>query len=145
MEAKLISDGELRRKQANVVETFANIPWKNVPEFQAVVERLMALKRCNWLSEMDFHTKKVELLRKVDQVEDYVSKVELYISLPKIGIISESEYEQRKQKFIEEIFGEYSTMDEFQVKAKKLMDLQKTGMLSEDEYNSYKMKLMSEL
>ena len=77
--------------------------------------------------------------------KDYITKVELYISLPKIGIISESEYEQRKQKFIDEIFGSYETMEEFQIKAKKLMDLQKTGMLTEEEYDNYKMKLMSEL
>ena len=146
VEAKLISEVEFKKKQTDVIDSFTNCPWSNVPEFSVVVERLMALKDCNWLTELDFHAKKVELLRKVANVEDYVTKIQLYIALPKIGLISEPDYEVKKQEFVDEIFapGDGST-EEFQNKVKKLMDLEKTGMLSTDEFTNYKMKLMSEL
>ena len=145
VEAGLISENELKKKQIFVIEEFVNAPWASVSEFKAVVERLMALKTCNWLSEMDFHTRKVELLRKVSAVEDYVTKVQLYIALPSIGLISEGDYLVKKQEFVDEIFAPYESMDEFQNNVKKLMDLEKTGMLSSDEFANYKMKLMSEL
>ena len=106
----------------------------------------MALKECEWLSELDFHSKKVELLRKVAAVDDYVTKVQLYMALPQLGLITQGDYEVKKQEFVDEIFaaGDGST-EEFQNKVKKLMDLEKTGMLTNDEFTSYKMKLMSEL
>lgn len=143
--AKLISETEFKKKQSTVIEEFVNAPWASVSEFKVVVERLMALKTCDWLSELDFHSKKVELLRKVSAVEDYITKVQLYIALPGIGLISEGDYQVKKQEFIDEIFSSYSSMEEFQGKVKKLMDLEKTGMLTNDEFTSYKMKLMSEL
>lgn len=144
--AKLISESEFKKKQNDVIDSFTNAPWSDVPEFSVVVERLMALKNCEWLSELDFHAKKVELLRKVANVQDYVTKVQLYIALPQIGLITSADYEVRKQEFVDEIFatGDGST-EEFQSKVKKLMDLEKTGMLSSDEFTNYKIKLMSEL
>ena len=144
--ARLISEGEFKKKQNDVIDSFTNAPWTNVPEFSIVVERLMALKNCEWLSELDFHAKKVELLRKVANVQDYVTKVQLYIALPQIGLITTQDYEVRKQEFVDDIFaaGDGST-EEFQSKVKKLMDLEKTGMLSTDEFTNYKLKLMSEL
>lgn len=145
VEAGLISENEFKSKQQHVIEDFVNAPWSNVPEFKVVVERLMALKTGNWLSELDFHAKKVELLRKVSAVEDYVTKVQLYIALPGIGLISEGDYQVKKEEFIADIFSPYSTMEDFQGKVKKLMDLEKTGMLTTDEYTNYKMKLMDAL
>ena len=144
--AKLISEGEFKKKQNDVIDSFTNAAWNDVPSFTVVVERLMALKDCEWLSELDFHSKKVELLRKVAAVEDYVTKVQLYLALPQIGLITQGDFEVKKQEFVDEIFapGNGST-EEFQTKVKKLMDLEKTGMLSTDEFTSYKMKLMSEL
>ena len=145
VKARLITDGEFKKKQSVVIDEFVNAPWASVAEFKVVVERLMALKSCDWLSELDFHAKKVELLRKVGAVEDYITKVQLYIALPGIGLISEGDYQAKKQEFIDDIFAPYADMDEFQGKVKKLMDLEKTGMLTNDEFTSYKMKLMSEL
>ena len=145
VKAGLISETEFKKKQTFVIEEFVNAPWASVAEFKVVVERLMALKSCDWLSELDFHAKKVELLRKVGAVEDYITKVQLYIALPGIGLISEGDYQAKKQEFIDDIFAPYADMDEFQGKVKKLMDLEKTGMLTNDEFTSYKMKLMSEL
>ena len=106
------------------IDAFTNAPWNDVPSFTVVVERLMALKDCEWLSELDFHSKKVELLRKVANVEDYVTKVQLYLALPQIGLISQGDFEVKKQEFVDEIFapGNGST-EEFQTKVKKLMDL----------------------
>jgi len=145
VQAKLISENEFKKKQAFVIEEFVGAPWSTVDEFKAVVERLMTLKNCEWLSELDFHARKVELLKKVAAVEDYVVKVQLYIALPGIGLISEGDYQLKKQEFIDEIFSPYTSMDDFQLKVKKLMDLEKTGMVSSDEFTNYKMKLMSEL
>ncbi len=146
VQAKLISESEFKKKQNDVIDSFTNAPWNDVPGFTIVVERLMALKDCEWLSELDFHSKKVELLRKVAGVEDYVTKVQLYLALPRIGLITQGDFEVKKQEFVDEIFapGNGST-EEFQTKVKKLMDLEKTGMLTTDEFTSYKMKLMSEL
>lgn len=146
VQAKLISEGEFKKKQNDVIDTFTNYPWNDVPSFTVVVERLMALKDCEWLSELDFHSKKVELLRKVANVEDYVTKVQLYLALPQIGLITQGDFEVKKQEFVDEIFapGNGST-EEFQTKVRRLMDLEKTGMLSTDEFTNYKLKLMSEL
>ena len=145
VDAGLISDSEFKRKQQSVIEEFVTYPWADVPKFKFVVERLMALKDCNWLNDSDFHAKKVELLRKVSNVEDYTTKVELYIALPGIGLISSEDYEVKKQEFVDDIFANHDSMEVFQANVQKLMILEKTGMLSTDEYTGYKMKLMAEL
>ena len=105
----------------------------------------VALKECNWLSDSDFHAKKVDLLRKVSAIDDYVTKVEIYIASPKMGLISEEDYNLKKEEFIADIFKPHESTEEFQVSVKKLMDLEKVGMLTSDEFTNYKMKLMSEL
>ena len=145
VEARIISDSELKRKQANVSDTFANLPWNTIIDFESVVERLVALKECEWMSEADFNGRKKVLVTKVDKIEDYTTKLEFYMQLPRIGLLTEAEFNQVKQRFVEEIFSSYETMEEFQAKAKRLMDMNKVGIISEDEYNNYKIRLMSEV
>lgn len=146
VDAKVITENDFRAKQQQVINDFVNnAPWSNVDEFKVVVERLIALKECNWLSDSDFHAKKVDLLRKVSAIDDYVTKVEIYIASPKMGLISEEDYNLKKEEFIADIFKPHESTEEFQVSVKKLMDLEKVGMLTSDEFTNYKMKLMSEL
>ena len=114
-------------------------------DVQEMGENLIALKNGGWLSEADFETKKKALLTKVDNIPNYITRISVYVALPKMGLETMQEYEAQKKKCIDDIFAPYSGMDEFKKRVTNLMDLQKAGMLTEQEFNTHKGKLMGSL
>ena len=65
--------------------------------------------------------------------------------LPKLGLITEADYENWKQRSLAEILAPCTDMSEFKSKANNLMELQNAGVITEKEFMDYKMKLMSDL
>ena len=118
----------------------------NGPEdVKAIGEDLVALKDGEWLSTAEFETKKKTLLAKVDEIPDFITRISVYVALPKMGLETAAEYEAQKKKCIDDIFAPYSGMDEFKKRVTSLMDLQKAGMLTQQEFDAHKTKLMSSL
>lgn len=141
----IISEAELHKKQAPVIEACLQKTLSSPADVNQVGENLVALKDGKWLTEHEFAEKKKELLAKIDAIPEYVTRVTIYVALPKMGFETEQEYEAQKKKCIDDIFAPYNGMDEFKQRVTNLLDLQKAGMLTEDEFVSHKAKLMSSL
>lgn len=141
----IISEAELRKKQNPVIEACMAKNITGPEDVKAIGEDLMALKDGQWLTEAEFESKKKGLLSKVDGIADFVTRISVYVALPKMGLETQQEYEAQKKKCIDDIFAPYSGMDEFKKRVTSLMDLQKAGMLTQQEFDSHKTKLMSSL
>ena len=142
---RIISDAELHKKQAPVIDACMNRSISGPDDVKAIGEDLMALKEGSWLTEAEFESKKKSLLGKVDSIADFVTRISVYVALPKMGLETPQEYELQKKKCIDDIFAPYSGMDEFKKRVTSLMDLQKAGMLTQQEFDAHKTKLMSNL
>ncbi len=145
VQERYITPEELQEKQMPLLESCAKMPVNTSAEVKAVSDRLIALKEGGWMSEFDYVAQKGDVMRRIDMISDYTTRIGIYVALPKIGFATEAEYEATKQKCIDEIFSPYSGMDEFKRRVNDLLILQKAGMLSEADFISYKTKLMSEL
>ena len=141
----IISEADLRKKQGPVIDAVMMKSIAGPADVQAIGENLIALKNGGWLTNAEFDSKKKELLTKVDNIPDFVTRISVYVALPKMGLETMQEYEAQKKKCIDDIFAPYSGMDEFKKRVTNLMDLQKAGMLTEAEFNTHKGKLMGAL
>ena len=142
---RIISEADLRKKQDPVIEA---VMMKNITgpaDVQYMAENLIALKEGGWLTDAEFNEKKKGVLSKVDAIPDFITRISVYVALPKMGLETMQEYEAQKKKCIDDIFAPYSGMDEFKKRVTNLMDLQKAGMLTEAEFNTHKGKLMGAL
>ena len=142
---RIISDADLRKKQGPVIEACMMKDIHGPSDVQEIGENLIALKNGKWLTEAEFDSKKKGLLSKVDGIPDFITRISVYVALPKMGLETEAEYQAQKKKCIDAIFAPYSGMDEFKKRVTNLMDLQKAGMLTEQEFNAHKAKLMGAL
>ncbi|MBQ2803831.1 MAG: hypothetical protein IJF07_08035 [Lachnospiraceae bacterium] len=142
---RLITASELKEKQKNLVASYLNMNWTTSDELMIVIKKLMALKQGEWLTEMDYFAKREDLLRRVNAIEDYVTKIQTYMMLANTGFVDDAEYQKQKQRCIDDIFKPCASMDEFKGKVNNLLELQKAGMITEQEFVSFKTKLMSEL
>lgn len=144
-EERYISQADLRNKQKELVSTCLDTEWDTMEELAAYIDRMIALRDGEWLSMTEFHAKKTELLRKVDSIPTYSAMLQARILLPKVGLITDADYENWKQKIIADIFAPCSDMSQFKGKANNLMELQQAGVITEKEFTEYKMKLMNAL
>lgn len=141
----IISEADLRKKQNPVIEACMQKAINGPDDVAAIGEDLVALKDGGWLTEADFESKKKALLGKVDSIPDFITRISVYVALPKMGLETQQEYEAQKKKCIDDIFAPYNGMDEFKRRVTSLMDLQKAGMLTQQEFDAHKTKLMSSL
>ena len=141
----VISEADLRKKQAPVIDACMMKDINGPADVQEIGENLIALKNGGWLTDADFDSKKKGLLSKIDDIPDFITRISVYVALPKMGLETEAEYQAQKKKCIDDIFAPYSGMDEFKKRVTNLMDLQKAGMLTEQEFNTHKAKLMGAL
>ena len=142
---RIISEADLRKKQTPVIDGCMQKAINGPEDVKAIGEDLVALKDGEWLTEAEFNAKKKDLLSKVDAIPDFVTKIAVYVALPKMGLETQQEYEAQKKKCIDDIFAPYTGMDEFKRRVTSLMDLQKAGMLTQQEFDAHKTKLMSSL
>lgn len=144
-EEQYISSTDLKAKQKDMIARCINMSWTNMEELEDVVGKMTALKQGEWLSDIEYYGKKEELLRQIDEIEDYPKRLQARMMLPRIGFISEKDYAAWRQRCIDEVFSPCADMMEFKGKANNLMELQKAGVITETEFVEFKSKLMSEL
>lgn len=140
-----ISPSELKTKQKELIEECLDAEWKTTDELEAYISRMVALRDGEWLSKAEFLSRKTDLLKQIDTMPDYPAMLQARILLPKVGLISDADYENWKQRCISDIFAPSSDMSAFKGKANNLMELQQAGVITEKEFTDYKIKLMSEL
>lgn len=141
----LISQSELKEKQKTLVSNYLGGEWKTTEELQNVVSRMMALRESEWLSDMDFTTRKEDILKRVTSNPNHVERIQTYMMLSKTGLVSEADCAKQKQDCIDEIFKPCASMDEFKTRVNSLLEFQKGGIITEEEFVAFKGKLMSEL
>ncbi|MGN0425478.1 MAG: hypothetical protein ACI4FY_09195 [Acetatifactor sp.] len=138
--------GELRLKQKELCDKCLSIDWEgNLDQLTILIQRMLTLRDCEWLSQTEFYTRKTDLIRKIDSITDYSKKLQARMILPKLGLITEADYENWKQRSLAEILAPCADMSEFKSKANNLMELQNAGVITEKEFTDYKMKLMNDL
>lgn len=142
---RVITIEELQEKQIPWLQAVTEMPLNTPDDVQRLSDRLLALKEGGWISEEDFALQKGDMVRRIDEIKDYTNRINMYVAMPKMGLATEEEYEETKDKCIAEIFAPYSGMSEFKERVNNLLILQKAGMLSEEDFVSYKTKLMADL
>ncbi len=142
---KYMDTAALKAKQDALISKYLDSNWTTPEELKIVINNMMALREGECLDVKEFQARRQQLLAGVDSVENYATKVAMYRMLPDVGLISNSEYEEIKQKCIDKIFVKTNSVMDFKERANNLVELQKIGMLSEEEFAGYKNKLMSEL
>lgn len=142
VKAGTVSDSEYKEKQQKLVAQVMTMPASDEASFKSKCDRVMKMKEKGWLPELDFHGKKVEILKEVSSIEDYILRTKLYMVAKTSGLISSDDYEAKKAELIKEVFAPYSNMDEFQAKIQMLMRLNEAGIITTEEFNGYKGKLM---
>lgn len=145
VKAGTITESEYKEKQQKMIAEVMTMSGSDEASFRKKAERVIKLKEKSWLSELDFHGKKVEILKEVNGIEDYILRTKLYIVAKSCGLITIDDYEAKKSELIKEVFSPYSSMEEFQDKVNMLMRLNQADIINEDEYNAYKNKLMNDL
>ncbi len=139
------SDAEFKDKQQKYVGEVMSIPSSDEKHYKDKVDRVIQLKNRLWLNEMDFHGKKVEILKEVSGIQDFILRTKLYMASRDCGLIEPDEYQQKEDALIADIFAPYSSMEEFQEKVGMLMKLNEAGIISSEKFENLKSKLMSDL
>ncbi len=145
LQENYIDATDLKQKQDDLAAMYLDVEWKTVDELRAIIDKMIAMKEGECLTEEQFQKRREKLLKDIDAVEDYTTRISVYQMLPQVGLISNSEYNGLKQKCIDDIFVRSNSVAEFKVRANNLVELQKIGMLTSEEFANYKTKLMSEL
>jgi hypothetical protein len=140
-----VADAEYKDKQKTLISEVMTLPAADEDSFKFKSVRVLKLKEKEWISEMDFHGKKVEMLKEVGAIGDDILRTRLYLAARDTGLISSEDYEAKKNELIKDIFAPSKDEDEFTKKIKMLMDLNKNGIINDEEYNGYKTKIMNEL
>lgn len=140
-----IAQSELKNKKKELLAQYVEVKWTTPEKLKAVIYMLIVLKDGQCLTKEEFQSRREALLKEVDDVQDYSTRIAMYKILPETGIIGIPEYESLKQKCINRIFVDSNSVEEFKVRANNLMELQKAGIISMKEFEKYKSKLMSEL
>lgn len=141
----VISSIDLKNKQRELIENYLDTNWSNLDELKTVATKMVAMREGEFLSDMDYFSKREGILRQVDEISDYAERIEAHIALGETKLVTEEEFGLFKQRCIDEIFANSGSMAEFKSKANNLLILQKVGLITSEEFDSYKMKLMSDL
>ena len=142
---KYMDTAALKNKQDALISKYLDSDWSTPEELKLVINNMMALREGECLDVKEFQARRQQLLAKIDNVENYATRVDMYRMLPDVGLITGSEYEDIKQKCIDKIFVKTNSVMDFKERANNLVELHKIGMLTDEEFAGYKNKLMSEL
>ncbi len=134
---------EFAQKKREFVADMTTLDYTSEVKLRSQIERLMTLKRCGWLDADEYQEKKKEVLQTIDDNHDVVARMQLFALLADTTFITQADYENFKQKVIDNIFSHYSDISELQKKAQTLMNLKDAGIISDTEFGDYKKKLLS--
>ncbi|MCR5390227.1 MAG: hypothetical protein K6E77_05705 [Lachnospiraceae bacterium] len=136
------SPEEYKTKQDSFIGQVMALPAGDEPSLKAKIERVVMLKDKTWLSEMDYHGKKLEILKAIIEMPDVVQRMKLLMVARDCKLSTDEEFETKKQEVIRDIFAPYSSMDEFKAKADLLKSISEANIISQEEYDNYKEKLL---
>ncbi len=130
-------------KKQEFVADMTVLDFSSEAKLRNQIERLMTLRRCNWIDASEYQDKKRDVLQTIEANNNVVEKMQLFSLLTEIGFINLNDYENFKQRVIESIFQQYSDISELQKKAQTLMSLKDADIITEAEFNDYKKKLLA--
>ena len=135
----------LEKMQNELISDYLDSDWQTPSELEDYVGKMTLLKEGLCINEQQFAERREKMLTCVDVVPEYKTRVAMYKLLHQVSFVDDEEYAKMKQKCIDEIFYQSTSVEEFKVRANNLVELNKVGMLSDEEYTSYKMQMMNEL
>ena len=145
VKAGVVADKEFKDKQDSLRNDVMTMPAGDESSFRAKVERIMKMKEKSWINDMKFTELRMNILKDVSSMSDYILRTKLFNVARMCSLISEEDYAAKKSELIKEVFAPYSNMEEFQGKVNMLMKLHEADIISSQEYDGYKNKLMSDL
>lgn len=134
---------EFARKKQEFIADMTVLDFSSDVKLKGQLERIMALKRFDWLSDVEYESKKNEVLRTIEDKSDVVEQMKLYGLLADVSFISKEDYGSYKGKVIDGIFQHYSDISELQAKAQSLMSLKNAGVITEAEFTDFKKRLLN--
>lgn len=139
----IFTDDEFAQRKKEFVADMTAFDYTSESKLKGQIERMMSLKRCDWMSAGEYQSKKDEVLKTIESNKDIVVRMQLFGMLTDIAFISENDYADFKLKVINEIFDQYSDVSELQKKAQSLMSLKTAGIITDSEFNEYKKRLLA--
>lgn len=134
---------EFAQKKQDFIADMSVFDYASETKFRGQIERLMTLKRCDWLDENGYQSKKDEILQTIGSDSDVVNKMKLYGLLVDVDFITSADYDSYKQGVLDEIFSQYSDISELQKRAQTLMSLKEAAVITDAEFSDFKKKLLA--
>lgn len=134
---------EFENKKQEFIADMTALDYTSETKFRGQIERLMTLRRCEWLNDNEYQDKKKEVLQTVENNSDAIAKMQLFGLLADVSFITSADYDKFKQSVIDEVFSGYSDISELQKRAQTLMGLKEAGIITDEEFDGFKKKLLA--
>lgn len=139
----LFTPEEFASKKQELVAEMTALDYTSEAKLKSQISCIVTLKRCDWIDDIEYQTKKSEIVSSVEANEDIVERLQMLRMLTNIEFLTEDEYKGFEKKVVDDIFQPYSDISELQKKAQNLMKLKDAAIISEEDFNNYKKKLLS--
>jgi hypothetical protein len=139
----LFTPEEFAAKKQELVEEMTALDYSSEAKMKSQIACIVTLRKCGWISESEYQTKKTEIVHSLEGNDDIVERLQSFRVLTNINFLTEDEYKGFEKNVIDDIFQQYSDISELQKKAQNLMRLKDAAIISEEDFNSYKKKLLS--
>ncbi|MCH5257580.1 MAG: hypothetical protein J1D87_09820 [Lachnospiraceae bacterium] len=134
---------EFAKKKQEFIADMTDIDYSSDVKLTVQIERLMALKHCEWMDESEYQAKKSEILNTIEGNKDAVQKMQLFKALAEVTYITKGDYDNFKKGVIDDIFSNYSDIAELKTRAQTLMNLKEAAIVTEGEFDELKKKLLA--
>ena len=134
---------EFAKKKQEFIADMTEMDYSSEAKLSVQIERLMALRHCEWMDESDYQSHKNEVLKTIEGNSDAVQKMLLFKMLTEVTYITQADYDNFKKGVIDDIFSNYSNIDELKMRAQTLMSLKEADIVTETEFNDLKKKLLA--
>ena len=134
---------EFAKKKREFIADMTEMDYSSDAKLKVQIERLMALRRCEWMDENEYQAKKSDILKTIGDNNDAVKKMLLFKTLTEVAFISQDDYENFKKGVIDDVFSNYGDIDELRMRAQTLMGLKEAGIVTDAEFSDFKKKLLA--
>lgn len=139
----LFTPEEFAAKKQELVSEMTALDYSSEAKLRSQIACIVTLKKCAWIDDMEYQTKKNEIVSAVEANDDIVARLQMFRMLTNINFLTEDEYKGFEKAVIDDIFRSYSDISELQKKAQNLMKLKDAAIISEEDFNTYKKRLLS--
>lgn len=134
---------EFDKKKREFISDMTEVDYSSEVKLKGQIERLMVLRRCEWLNESEYQANKNEVLKTIENNNNAVEKMQLFRSLTEVNFITQADYDNFKKGVIDEVFSNYGDIDELRQRAQILMGLKEADIVTDAEFNDFKKKLLA--